>query len=492
MRDRFDTRRAGGSWSGSRAHRQVRFADLKPGLPAAPFFILRHDVDYSPAAALSLAEAEAARGVGATYFLLLNTSYYNLLSPEHAGVARRIGEMGHEVGLHYDLRFLRAFPRDRWEELLDEQARLLGTLSGVPVESIALHQPALVGEDPLRGRTRFLDAYEDRFFKEMAYVSDSCRAWRDSAWRMLAAGPVPERLQLVLHPLNWGAEDRSRAAIFAGIHRAAGPPRRGGARPGREGVAALGGPGARGPAAARARARRDRVSAAEDGAFEILRGLWPASSAGPFAELLPRDAASLADFYPRLQRFVAGAPRSRAGSVDPAALVRGEIVSMGEGSVIEAGAVIHESCRLVLGPGSRIAAAPFSATRSWWEPSVSASTARCSGVLWPADPARPFRALADSIVGADVSVAGNAVFASSIYRRTDREPQARGQKVETGRSHLGALVGDGVRLGASTTLCPGCIVTPGLSLPPAATLYGTVDARRRDALMRRFFEAWEV
>jgi hypothetical protein len=175
-------------------------------------------VDSSPAAALSLAEAEAARGVRATYFLLLNTSYYNLLSPEHAGVARRIAGIGHEVGLHYDLRFLQAFPRARWEELVDEQARLLGTLSGVPVESIALHQPALVGEDPLRGSTRFLDAYEDRFFKEMAYVSDSCRAWRDSAWRMLAAGPVPERLQLVLHPLNWGAQDRSRGEIFAGIH----------------------------------------------------------------------------------------------------------------------------------------------------------------------------------------------------------------------------------------------------------------------------------
>ena len=86
------------------------------------------------------------------------------------------------------------------------------------MESIAVHQPALVGEDPLRGRTRFLDAYEDRFFKEMAYVSDSCRAWRDAAWRMLATGPLPQRLQLVLHPVNWGPEDRDRIAIFAGVH----------------------------------------------------------------------------------------------------------------------------------------------------------------------------------------------------------------------------------------------------------------------------------
>jgi hypothetical protein len=219
MRDRFDHETYW--WLLDRlrlTHRLVRFADLKRGLPEEPFCILRHDVDYSPAAALRLAALEAARGVKASYFLLLNTFYYNLLSPEHADVARRLRELGHEVGLHYDVRFLAAFPRERWEELLEEQARLLGAMSGAPVETVALHQPALVGADPLRGRTRFLDAYDDRFFREMTYVSDSCRAWRDATWRMLADGPLPPRLQLVLHPINWAPQDRDRAAIFAGVH----------------------------------------------------------------------------------------------------------------------------------------------------------------------------------------------------------------------------------------------------------------------------------
>lgn len=219
MRDRFDHETYWWLLDRLRAsHRLVRFADLLPGLPKEPFVILRHDVDYSPAAALRLATLEASRGVKATYFLLLNTFYYNLLSPEHASVARGLAELGHEVGLHYDVRFLEAFPRERWEELLEEQARLLGVLSGAPVESVALHQPALVGPDPLRGRTRFLDAYDDRFFREMAYVSDSCRAWRDATWRMLAEGPLPPRLQLVLHPINWAPEDRDRGLIFAGVH----------------------------------------------------------------------------------------------------------------------------------------------------------------------------------------------------------------------------------------------------------------------------------
>jgi len=62
MRDSFDY---GTYWwiieRLSRTNRPLRFADLASGFPTAPFFILRHDVDYSPAAALDLADQEARR-----------------------------------------------------------------------------------------------------------------------------------------------------------------------------------------------------------------------------------------------------------------------------------------------------------------------------------------------------------------------------------------------------------------------------------------------
>jgi peptidoglycan/xylan/chitin deacetylase (PgdA/CDA1 family) len=202
----------------ARTHRPVRFVDLREGTPPEPFFILRHDVDYSTAAALRLARLEAERGLRATFFLLPSSLYYNLLHPDHAGVAPALVDLGHEVGLHYDVEFFRPFPRERWRELLLEQASLLARLSGAPVESIAMHQPALKGPDPFQGWDRFLNAYDDRFFREMAYVSDSCRAWRDAAWEMLAGGRIPPRLQLVLHPVNWSPSDRDRMAIFRGVH----------------------------------------------------------------------------------------------------------------------------------------------------------------------------------------------------------------------------------------------------------------------------------
>jgi hypothetical protein len=200
------------------SHRFVRFADLVDDQPRDPFCLLRHDVDYTLYAALALAREEAARGIRATYFLLVNSAYYNLLSPSHAHVPAAIAGLGHEVGLHYDVRLLRHFAREQWDTLLETQVALLEALSGQSVKSIAMHQPALNAEDPFHDTPRYLNAYADRFTKQMAYVSDSCRAWPNTAWRTLTAGPLPDRLQLALHPINWAEDDRDRLTIFRDLH----------------------------------------------------------------------------------------------------------------------------------------------------------------------------------------------------------------------------------------------------------------------------------
>ncbi|MGH9329213.1 MAG: hypothetical protein ACRD09_02120, partial [Vicinamibacterales bacterium] len=111
------------------------------------------------------------------------------------------------------------FPSDRWPELMRLQAGILETLCAATVRSIAMHQPGLNGDDPLRDTPAFLNAYDDRFIREMPYLSDSCRAWRDSAWRLLDSGDLPPRFQLALHPINWAEVDRDRVTIFRALHR---------------------------------------------------------------------------------------------------------------------------------------------------------------------------------------------------------------------------------------------------------------------------------
>ncbi|HEX8172505.1 MAG TPA: hypothetical protein VF824_18365 [Thermoanaerobaculia bacterium] len=223
-----------------------------------------------------------------------------------------------------------------------------------------------------------------------------------------------------------------------------------------------------------------------------LRQLWP-SADETLRALLPRDLDSLRDFYPRLQQFVANAPRRLEGTIDPAAIVRGEIVSMGPGSVIEAGAVIHESCRLILGANSRVRAG------SLLRDEVVAG-ANCL-IGSHCDVARSVlldgAALGHSIVFND-SIAGARsllsafIGAANTHLTPGKEIAVRTSSgsIPTGRTYLGALLGDGVRIGSTAVLSPGTIVLPELTIPSGAILIGIVDATRREQLMREFFERW--
>jgi len=228
--------------------------------------------------------------------------------------------------------------------------------------------------------------------------------------------------------------------------------------------------------------------------FAVIRSLWDVPPDNPLAPLLPRDRESLLNFYKHLREFVSAAPRVCDGFIDPHAHVQGEVVSMGPGSVIEAGAMVHSSCRLILGDRSTIR--PGAVLRG--EVVVGADCligVHCevvrSVVLGPHSYLGHFVYVADSIIGRDVNVAGNFMVANTTVSKRDTIPLVhKGTKTNSGRSHLGALVGDGVRFGASTTVCPGCIVSPGLALPPGVVLYGTVDAARRRALMKSFSRTW--
>ena len=238
-----------------------------------------------------------------------------------------------------------------------------------------------------------------------------------------------------------------------------------------------------------------RVSAPAD-VWQAIRGLWALPDEASLCRLLPRDARSLSAFYPDLKAFVADAPRVAAGFVEPGAIVRGEIVTLGADSVIEAGAIIHESCRLVLGPGSRVRGGAVLREEVVIGPHCVVG-AHCeltrTVVLGPNTFLGHYVYVGDSIVGRDVVFSGNVLTANTKSAGDSAvRMKFRGERVDSGRTHFGALVGDGVRFGASTLLCPGCIVMPGLSLPPGVVLYGTIDAARRDALLRRFFSTWDV
>jgi hypothetical protein len=183
-------------------------------VPAADgFVILRHDVDYSVLKAREMAEVESVLGVRSTYFLLLTSPYYNLLAEDNLKAAREIAAMGHEIGFHYDTDGFTGLDHDAQCGKVVELARFLAAAVGTPVTSIAQHNPSVTS---VRLRVPdYVDAYSDRFFRDIAYVSDSRRLFGTSDVHAFFRRHA--RSQLLIHPLWWHDEEKSRWASFAAI-----------------------------------------------------------------------------------------------------------------------------------------------------------------------------------------------------------------------------------------------------------------------------------
>ena len=143
--------------------------------------LLRHDVDLSLEAALAVAELEAELGASATYFLMTESVFYNLASPEGEAALGRLRELGHRVGLHA------VHPRAELDERFD------------PV--LAWHNPQ--PEYMSVSVDGAVNAMEPRFFVPGRYRSDSNQRWREGCPHEALARGDFEWLQLLTHPEIW-------------------------------------------------------------------------------------------------------------------------------------------------------------------------------------------------------------------------------------------------------------------------------------------------
>jgi hypothetical protein len=143
--------------------------------------LLRHDVDLSLPAALEMAELEAEHDVHATYFVMTQSVFYNLASPEGIAALERLRELGHAVGLHA------LYPNVDLDGRFD------------PVISWHNPKPEYMSE-PVPG---VVSAYAEPYFAPETYRSDSNQHWRAGCPHdELRQGAFPW-LQLLVHPEIW-------------------------------------------------------------------------------------------------------------------------------------------------------------------------------------------------------------------------------------------------------------------------------------------------
>ncbi len=173
--------------------------------PARRDLILRHDVDMCLFRALEMAEAEHRIGVRSHYFVLVNTESYNAGSGESRGILRRIRELGHEIGLHFDSLDIAAGDQRGLDLAVAMECEILGRHADTEIRVVTFHRPAkwlLNHAGTLGGR---IHGYQPRFFTEIGYCSDSEGRFRFHHPFDHPAVLAGHGLQLVIHPIWWCA-----------------------------------------------------------------------------------------------------------------------------------------------------------------------------------------------------------------------------------------------------------------------------------------------
>jgi hypothetical protein len=169
--------------------------------------VLRHDVDYSPERANIFGKIENDLAIKAYYFFLINSEIYNIRDHRAYKVIHELKEMGHYVGLHYDLSWN---PNTKWEDVPNkcyQEKKLFTALTDVePCNIVSFHNPHIFSDLLLNKSVAGMEhTYEKRYFSDTKYLSDS-QGWYEGCVCQVFSNRKYQKIQLVTHPYIWPNE----------------------------------------------------------------------------------------------------------------------------------------------------------------------------------------------------------------------------------------------------------------------------------------------
>lgn len=191
-----------------------------------PLVILRHDVDRKPYNAVIMAEIEKKHHVKA--------SYYFRVVPEawDTDVIKKIAELGHECGYHYEDLDLAKGDVDKAFEMSKKHLAMIKEF--YPVTTICMHGSPLSANDNKEVWRKYnyrdlgiiAEPYFDLDYEKVLYITDTGRAWnktnvsvRDKVTTSLSINVktteqlielihedhFPNQLMINTHPNRWNS-----------------------------------------------------------------------------------------------------------------------------------------------------------------------------------------------------------------------------------------------------------------------------------------------
>ena len=200
------------------AGRGVRFARFsEPPLDGMPRVYLRHDVDLSLGAAVRFARMNAAAGARATFFLLLRSPVYNLLSEPVLSLAAELVANGQSLGLHVAVPTEQhCSKRDLVNLVSADYALARRHLPDLePVFAWHNTTPELLEAGLDLEVPGLVNAYSTAFFRRIPYHSDTGMRYSVDEWLHLVRETPTRSMQLLFHPELWNGGGRTPGEALA-------------------------------------------------------------------------------------------------------------------------------------------------------------------------------------------------------------------------------------------------------------------------------------
>ena len=158
---------------------------------------IRHDIDFSIEYAYRLALCESRLKIYSSFFFMLSTNFYNLLSSHNQKLVKEISSMGHKVSIHFDPTAYKNLKYFKYEKNAFEN------IFGENVDIVSIHRPRFFLKSNNIKLSGISQTYQDVFFKKMKYISDSnCRDVFPQITKFLEE-PRKFGLHLLIHPIWW-------------------------------------------------------------------------------------------------------------------------------------------------------------------------------------------------------------------------------------------------------------------------------------------------
>jgi peptidoglycan/xylan/chitin deacetylase (PgdA/CDA1 family) len=185
------------------------------------FVLWRHDIDCSPHRALDLAKIEYSKNVKSTYFVWLHSPMYHFFENEIVQILKKILNLGHDIGLHFDIGFYGVLNEVELEQKIGWEKQILEKVLGRKIIVFSYHGPGesfpnyddfttndIADLYPHYFKSSIcglINTYGKYFRENVDYCSDSNGYWRFRRLQDVLESPEDEIqcLQVLTHPEWW-------------------------------------------------------------------------------------------------------------------------------------------------------------------------------------------------------------------------------------------------------------------------------------------------